>query len=313
MSALVKAEAVFGSASRGDSDTLSDRDILIVDSDTVLLNRRQAELEASGWSVASYTFAKLDALIVKGSLFVQHLKDEATIRRDQDGGLRARLEAFRPQVSYAAELRENAQLANLAALWPGSRAGALWAADVLYVTVRNFGILHLAQKGKFVFSYSAVLEALLEDGSIVETAVSKLLKLRLAKSLYRSGERLSLSLTAEVLDEALASLPFGEFPARSFAIDPALIVETGQALPVGAPAYHRLRNLERLYISMQALNPTASTMNNLTLLARWISNPRAYASYAASIEPKLVEQMKAFATATQEAKVWDAYFDTDAA
>ena len=69
MSGFAKAEAVFGSASRGDNDALSDRDILIVDTDIHLLNRRQAALEASGWSVASYTFAKLNALVRKGALF----------------------------------------------------------------------------------------------------------------------------------------------------------------------------------------------------------------------------------------------------
>lgn len=296
MSAFASAEAVFGSASRGDSDALSDRDILIVDSDIAVLAKRQAELEALGWSVAAYTFAKLDALAAKGSLFVQHLKDEASIQRDQAGMLRARLDAFRPQASYAVELSENAELANLTAFWPNSRAGALWAADVLYVTVRNFGILHLAQKGKFVFSYSSVLEALVDDGAVAEAAVSRLLKLRFAKSLYRSGERISLAAASEILDGALSRLPAGAFPARSLPIDPAKTLQLARILPPGSPAYHRLRNLERLYISVQALDPKPQVMEKLAVLARWISNPRAYAAFAASLETKLVEQLKALPT-----------------
>lgn len=49
------AEAIYGSSSRGDSDALSDRDILVVDSDINVLRRRRQLLEQGGWSVATYT------------------------------------------------------------------------------------------------------------------------------------------------------------------------------------------------------------------------------------------------------------------
>jgi predicted nucleotidyltransferase len=64
-----EAEVLFGSASRGDSDDLSDRDILIVDSDIELLRSRRHRLAMQGFSVASYTWRKLIHLSERGALF----------------------------------------------------------------------------------------------------------------------------------------------------------------------------------------------------------------------------------------------------
>lgn len=292
MSEFAAAEAVFGSASRGDSDALSDRDILIVDTDTHLLIRRQAALEASGWSVASYTFTKLSALARKGALFLQHLKDESIILRDVDGRLRSTLAAFQPKVSYHDDLVENARLADLIAIWPNSRAGALWAADVLYVATRNFGILHLAQKGRYLFSYSQVLEALVEDGTISANALPDLMKLRLAKSFYRSGERIAVRTAVSMVQRAIEALPKQSFPDQSVAVSPHDILSRAIALSQRCPAYRRLRNLERTYLSLLAIHPTRVAPKELAALVGWIENPRAYASIAAMLERDLIAQMQ---------------------
>ena|ERR1700730_10972121 len=177
MTRFAAAEAVFGSISRGDNDTLSDRDVLLVDDDTQLLKQRKAVLEEEGWSVASYTFAKLNSLVSKGALFVKHLQDEANILRDVDGRLRLTLDSFRPNTSYYDDLVENSQLANLAEIRPDTPEGSLWAADILYVATRNFGVLYLAQKGIYLFSYSRLLDALVENTVITRGDVCHLLKL----------------------------------------------------------------------------------------------------------------------------------------
>lgn len=80
-----EAEAIFGSAARGDADAISDRDILIVDDDCDVLRKRSVILKNDGFSVASYTFRKLQALAQHGALFLQHLKLEAVIISDRRG------------------------------------------------------------------------------------------------------------------------------------------------------------------------------------------------------------------------------------
>ncbi len=296
MNAFAAAEAAFGSISRGDNDALSDRDILIVDTDINLLKQRQTALEFSGWSVASYTFAKLDALIQKGSLFIQHIKDEAEIHRDEGGMLRSRLDYFQPKSSYRKEIMENTQLANLTSSWPKSARGALWAADVLYVATRNFGILHLAQKKRYLFSYSKLLKALADDGDIDVEAVPDLLKLRLAKSLYRSGEYVASDTVSDIVLRTIEVLPEQFFPKQSIAVTPVQILSEASTLPRKAPAYHRLRSLERIYVALLALKPD-SVPKELEALSQWIENPRAYAFFSTTHEHDLIDQMQSAARA----------------
>lgn len=50
----------------------------------------------------------------------------------------------------------------------------MWAADVLYVTVRDFGVLSLAERGPYVFAYDAILDALREEGFLDWGAVANL-------------------------------------------------------------------------------------------------------------------------------------------
>lgn len=291
MTELASAEAVFGSTGRGDGDALSDRDILIVDTDIGLLRRRQAVLEDSGWSVASYTFEKLNALALNGALFIQHLKGESDIVRDATGQLRHILSIFRPKTSYHCELAQNARLADLIATWPDTARGALWAADVLYVATRNFGILQLAQKQRYLFSYPNVLEALAESGIISSSALPDLLMLRLAKSLYRSGRVLTVEAAGSIVQRAIEALPKPSFPMHSVALNPVEVLSQATALSGVDPAYHRLRNLERIYLSFLALKPTSAATRSLAALARWIEDPRAYASFAAGLEDDLIARM----------------------
>jgi hypothetical protein len=289
---LPAAEAVFGSVSRGDDDRLSDRDVLLVDDDTHLLNRRQDDLEAEGSSVAAYTFSKLDTLVRKGALFIQHLKAEAKIKRDVGGRLRSTLDAFRPKMSYQEDLTSNARLAGLAAVRPNTRAGALWAADVLYVATRNFGVLYLAQKETYLFSYSRVLEALVDDGIITTEAAADLLKLRWAKSVYRSGDCITLDAATDIVERALRARPDPSFPTQSLSLAPLDVLSGSVELPDGSAAYYRLRNLERSYLALQAICPVRAVSEQLGKLSRWIANPRAYAFLAGKLEADLIVRMK---------------------
>ena len=296
--ATASSEAIFGSSSRGDSDRLSDRDILIVDDNLPVLKERAATLRGEGWSVAPYTFGKLDAMSRKASLFIQHLKLEARIIRDDTGRLARVLEAFRPRSSYADELLENANLAKLAARRPESNLGALWAADVLYVTLRNFGILYLAGKQRYVFGFEGLVVGLADEGLIEPSEIERLILLRHAKASYRSSATMAPAEASTILARALKTLPTGWFPAHSLPLRPETILAATVTLPVGAPPYARLRNLERAYVALVGTGAIGAQAELDTLL-QWVRDPRAYASVAARCERALIHQMKLLAGARE--------------
>lgn len=286
------SEAIFGSAARGESDALSDRDYLIVDEDPFTLRARCAELEAEGWSVASYTFGKLQALHSNGALFIQHLKGESCITRDSQGRLQRMLRSFKPKLSYESEIIANADLSKLISTRPDCPVGHLWACDVLYVTVRNFGILRLAESGLYNFAYSDVIEGLVAMGVLPRDGHSALSELRLFKSLYRSGEAFRSAKISEALDIALSILPRPFFPPRSRAVQPLQVLATLDALGPRASAYHRLRNLEKGLAAACAIAPEFRKSIEADRLKRWIENPRAYAGVAERTETLAMRHLR---------------------
>src|SRR3954449_12413237 len=61
-------EALFGSSARGDSDSLSDVDYLLVDESTSRLLARKRWLEGQGVSVSEYTWPRLVRLFTNRTL-----------------------------------------------------------------------------------------------------------------------------------------------------------------------------------------------------------------------------------------------------
>lgn len=281
------AEATFGSANSGDSDSLSDRDILIVSDDIEVLTLRSNALQADGWSVATYTWRKLEAICLEGALFVQHLKLESTIHRDDNGRLADILASFRPKLDYSAEIAMNNQLLRLAQTYPASSSGALWATDILYVGLRNFGVLKLAELKKYVFSYHAILDELVSADIIDREAIGDLRALRWAKALYRKGTTLPFKRAEKLLADIVSALP-DQLIAKTTAVSPLSILEHAVPLGKNRPAYHRLRNLEKIYLSIQATYPDACVNDDFKRLKRWIEDPRSYASFAQLNEKSLI-------------------------
>src|SRR3546814_11774741 len=106
------------------------------------------------------------ALAALGSLFVQHLKLEAQVTRDVSGRLTKLLADFSPRADYSAEIADNAALSALAGTVPIGPRGVLLAADILYVGVRNHGVLSLAERGVPVYAFDAVTAGLAAEGLI---------------------------------------------------------------------------------------------------------------------------------------------------
>ena len=287
------SEALFGSTARGDIDRLSDRDFLIVDDDPKILQARAKTLKAEGVSVAAYTFRKLESLAARRALFVQHLRLEATIVADRDGRLAAVLRKFRPKQHYNSEIRNNAKLADLIATVPPGAKAELWAADVLYVTVRNFGILWLAGRQRYLFAYDRILEALQEEGVINAVGVSNLRRLRFLKSLYRGDNSTALGIVQRKVDAALDGLPHELFPIRSFTISAnEVLVATAPA--DGSPAYLHVRDLEKRMLAARWVCGDSFDDPALAALNEWIRDPRAYANLSAARAPELRAKLAEF-------------------
>ena len=292
-STFAASEAEFGSSARGDADALSDRDFLIVDDDVRILRERSAALRADGFSVASYTFSKLEHLSRVGALFVQHLRLEANVSVDRDGRLGRLLAAFRPKSSYTAEIMDNGALAELIARIPPGPVAEMWAADVLYVTMRNFGVLSLAERGRYVFAYDAILDALREEGFLDKEAVANLRQLRFIKSLYRGDATGSHGVVGLKVRSALAGLPRGYFP-RVSSVVPAASVLSAPGPSESGSAYLLLRDLEKRLIAARLVGCDPDLDDGLVELVRWIRNPRAYANLAAGLAPKFRARLAAF-------------------
>lgn len=293
MNEFANSEVVFGSACRGEIDRLSDRDILIVDTDTSLLRRRQKSLEAEGWSVASYTFNKLQHLVAKQSLFIQHLKQESRIIHDRDDRFQSCIQKFSPKKSYSNEISENATLAWLANTYPQGQRGSLWALDVLYVTFRNFGVLTLAECGRYVFSYRAILNELCDLGIIRSDDIPLLTRLRDSKSIYRNPDNILIDFCADqTLRAALNALPHPVFPNNPQCKSASEFINSYSFRNGSRSSYFKLRSLERIYIAIEHTCPETANCIEMRQLKRWIENPRAYAAFAASNEAKVLPSLE---------------------
>ena len=182
-----QSEAIFGSSSRCDSDRLSDKDYLIVDNRPEVRRVRRLELEQMGWSVASYSWSRLASLARQKALFVQHLKLEALVVKDDAGRLRDVLDCYFPKSEYEAEVNQAGVLIESAISGEMQRGITNWIFDVIAVNLRNLAILALANRGEYVFSYNDAMARLAVVFNLPGFDAHQLLKLREIKAKYRDG------------------------------------------------------------------------------------------------------------------------------
>ena len=182
------ALAVFGSAARGDHDAFSDRDLLIVSDDNKTLKILKAYYDSLGWSCTAYSWSRLQDAADQGSLFVQHLKQEANILRDPLNRLADLLDNYSANASYKREADGAASLlANLTNTLPGCDADPMWTLDVLSVGFRSLAVAKLADDGIYSFANADIIDGLVQIGMIRQEDGYQLWPLRQYKSLYRRG------------------------------------------------------------------------------------------------------------------------------
>ena len=182
------ALAIFGSAAREDLDVFSDRDLLVVSDDETSLRESKCRYDSLGWSCAPYSWSRLQRAADYGSLFVQHLKQEAKILSDPSDRLAHLLDQYATNVTYKDEWVGAASLiGELTQHLPRCDAGSMWALDVLSVGFRSLAVANLAEHGIYAFSNSEIIDGLARIGIVRIEDKQQLSDLRRFKSLYRRG------------------------------------------------------------------------------------------------------------------------------
>ncbi len=181
----VDAVAFYGSLVRGDSDRFSDRDVLLVSDDALALKEAKNLMSKDGFSCACYSWQKLGFLATRRALFVQHLKQESRIITDRDLRLTSLLASYAPACTYSKQIDAARDLMSLTECFPKTIYGVGWALDVLTVAFRNLSILTLANEGKYLFSFSAILSELRKMGTISLDHEDQLSSLRKYKASFR--------------------------------------------------------------------------------------------------------------------------------
>lgn len=180
------AICIYGSQARGQTDEFSDCDVVFV-----VAHARDAEDErrcwqASGWNVSYFTHDHFERLVEFRSLFVQHLKLEGIIVRDDGEYLQHVLSSFRPAETYLEELKD----ALLPATWPIGEETSYWArlclGDVLFVSIRNAAILHAATTGIYIYDYFQLVDHVVAAFGLTGAQRAGLLRLRAIKAAYRA-------------------------------------------------------------------------------------------------------------------------------
>lgn len=176
---------IFGSQARQTADPLSDRDLLLIADEGASLHRAAAYWTSLEWNVSTFERRAFARIAEVRSLFVQHIKQEGRIVKDDGGFLASVLEGYLPKSDYKGE--RNDALRQIASLPPPK--GAYWhdmcLADATYVLLRNAIILHLACQRVYCFQYDELVSRFGDEFGLLQDERLCLLHLRNLKHAYR--------------------------------------------------------------------------------------------------------------------------------
>lgn len=178
---------VIGSVARQTDDPLSDKDILAVGCPREIESSTYDYIEG-GWNVSSFSTREFEEMAREHSLFVQHVKQDGQIVRDDFGYLHTLLKCYEPKQSYYDELSSAIGPLLFMDGISSSYWGLLFQADILYVAIRNACILHRATDASPNFDFAFLVEWIAEVVDLTEYELSLLLNLRKLKHAYRKRE-----------------------------------------------------------------------------------------------------------------------------
>lgn len=178
----------FGSSKRGDLDSSSDRDVLIIGNNWHELSEERATRKRYGYSVSCFTRDRALYLVSTGNLFFKHIKDEGVLVSGPEEEYSQLMATWRPAASYTHEIEQNLDLLEVLAFTPHSHWGIAVAIDIISSSVRNILIRRLATFGIYVFAWEGILETAATFGQIRHNDVELFLFARRIKNMYRKGQ-----------------------------------------------------------------------------------------------------------------------------
>lgn len=176
---------IIGSIARETNDDLSDRDLLAIGSP----NEVEAAVSgyaADGWNVTRYSYVTFSAMAEAHSLFVQHVKQDGRIVRDDLGFLSTVLRNFQAKKDYSQELLSAIKPLHSLSEIERNYWAKLFQSDVLYVTIRNACIFHRATVEEPAFDYRDLISWVSRVANLSTSEEGALLHLRHLKHAYRS-------------------------------------------------------------------------------------------------------------------------------
>ena len=270
---FVESTCVFGSVARSSTDSISDKDILIVSNNLKRRIELTKQWKAEGWSVSAYTPNRFKAIIKSGSLFVQHIKHEGVVLSDRDGWLRHTLNMAKPKPTYSRDAQSSVYLAMPIERFCGDQWISQYpiVADLAFVCVRNFGINYLADRGNLIFDYQMIVDRIGIDHALTNKEIELLHSLRTGKAVYRRAgvDALLPGTVADlrsVLGKLIPNRRLEEIPNRS----PVRGFVSG---------YTCLRDFEASVVSHFGSLPTQVDLTrfNLEGVWKWVTRPQEYA------------------------------------
>jgi predicted nucleotidyltransferase len=161
----VEATVLYGSVARGDIESHSDIDLLLLCSEGRKLSlfddlRLRLESRFDKLSITIYSKRELAFLSAAKSLFLLHLSREGKILFDKLGFLSDLLRDFQPKPSYRPDFEKSLRLADplRCAVW--GAPNNLHRLSYLYSLFRVFGVYLLAERGIYEFSKSRMVQLL---------------------------------------------------------------------------------------------------------------------------------------------------------
>jgi hypothetical protein len=217
----------YGSKARGDSDSFSDNDFLVV-------GKMPNRLLSSKSDIVRYTTNRLEKLREARSLFLIHLREEGVILKDHNSWMKIFLKTipdYTPDDEILGKACQN--LSIITSIVPSPSGVPCWF-DMLFVFLRDLLVKLNALKKNYVFAPDCLLRNIDIKN---KTRIQNVLNIsRKIKSNYRNGVNQNIFISPL----EVAELVFDSFNLNNVCIDFHNIIKN----PMGLDPYLLLRLVE---------------------------------------------------------------------
>lgn len=188
----IDAAALYGSVARGDIESHSDIDLLLVcRSSSKLLAYTSIRETLEGYfrqlSLTIYTEREIRFLHSVKSLFLLHLSLEANVLLDRSGFLKSLLTGFQPKESYRDDFQKSLQLLDPLRTITEGTPNNFHRLSYIYSLFRVFGVYLLAENKIYEFSKSRMAQQLMDKLPDRSESVALLTQLRALNSNFFTG------------------------------------------------------------------------------------------------------------------------------